>query len=137
MAGDLIAEDFEVDCRVKLVTPTSWLKNLQRNQEISSYDVIHKALVYGFEISWLNLPCQDLQCGDSIRCVFDSNQKLLCYDLPCNKTWGGDPRKRPCVYSGTWYQQLALYKPVAKGKVPNKKLSLSSSLCGIGQDYLD
>ncbi|XP_045808625.1 rust resistance kinase Lr10-like [Trifolium pratense] len=89
MAGDLIAQDFQVGCHVKLVTPTSWLKNLERNQEISSYDFIHKALVYGFEISWLNLPCKNLQCGDSIRCIFNSNQKVLCYDRPCNKSWGG------------------------------------------------
>ncbi|PNX91132.1 wall-associated receptor kinase galacturonan-binding protein, partial [Trifolium pratense] len=111
MAGDLIAQDFQVGCHVKLVTPTSWLKNLERNQEISSYDFIHKALVYGFEISWLNLPCKNLQCGDSIRCIFNSNQKVLCYDRPCNKSWGGNPRKNPC---GTWYQELALYKSVAE-----------------------
>jgi hypothetical protein len=85
MAGDLIADDFEVGCHVKLVTPTSWLKKFQRNQEGLSYDVIHKALVYGFEISWLNLPCQNL-CGDSKFCSFNGTI-LECYRA-CHAFWG-------------------------------------------------
>jgi hypothetical protein len=94
MAGDLIAQDLQVGCHVKLVTPTSWLKNLQRNQEGISYDIIHKALVYGFEISWLNVPCKNLQCGNNDLCSFDAaTDKLECL---CYSIWGGNGMRRPC-----------------------------------------
>jgi hypothetical protein len=94
MAGDLIAQDLQVGCHVKLVTPTSWLKNLQRNQEGLSYDIIHKALVYGFEISWLNVPCKNLQCGNNDLCSFDAaTDKLECL---CYSIWGGNGMRRPC-----------------------------------------
>lgn len=86
IAGKLVAQDFQVGCHAKLVAPTSWLGNLQRNQ-VLSYDIIHKALVYGFEISWMKLPCQKL-CGDSLRCFFNSSeQHLQCNDL-CRTVMG-------------------------------------------------
>jgi len=73
MAGDLIAEDFEVGCDVKLVSPTSWW-GLDTNKY--SYAIMHTALVYGFQLSWLPLVCED-RCRD--RCYFiSSNQTLLC-----------------------------------------------------------
>ncbi|WJX10097.1 hypothetical protein P8452_00860 [Trifolium repens] len=103
MAGDLIAQDFEVGCHVKLVSLTSWLKKFQRNQQglLLSYDVIHKALVYGFEISWLNLPCQNL-CGDSKFCSFNGTI-LECYRA-CHTFWG----ERSFDLCGIW-PQLSLY----------------------------
>jgi len=52
MAGDLIAQDFEVGCRVKLVTLTSWLDS--QTKQVISYDDIHKALVRGFKLSWFS-----------------------------------------------------------------------------------
>ena len=72
-AGHLTAEDFQVGCHVKFVAPSSW-KALQ----VISYDKIHKALVYGFEISWLHLPCQD-HCENSEHCYFNStSQEIGC-----------------------------------------------------------
>ncbi|KEH40330.1 wall-associated receptor kinase galacturonan-binding protein [Medicago truncatula] len=76
IAGHITAEDLQVGCHVKFITPTS-LKGLQGNQVIS-YDEIQKALVYGFEISWLRLPCQNY-CEKSELCYFDTTtQKLGC-----------------------------------------------------------
>jgi len=88
IAGHLTAEDLQVGCHAKFVTPTSW-KGLKRNQidtfmlglqgnQVISYDEIQKALVYGFEISWLPLPCQH-HCKKSKLCYFDATtQKLGC-----------------------------------------------------------
>nr|WIL59801.1 nodulation protein [Melilotus officinalis] len=89
IAGHLTAEDFQVGCHVKLFTPTSWY-GLHRNQvetftlglqenQVISYDEIHKALVYGFEISWLHLPCEH-HCEKSGLCYFDATSK----ELGCN-----------------------------------------------------
>ncbi|XP_058724644.1 rust resistance kinase Lr10-like isoform X2 [Vicia villosa] len=84
MAGDLIAQDFQVGCHVILVTPTSWL-SLQRNHQLLSYVDMHKALVYGFEISWLDLACNN-SCGESNYCSFNAtSDKLQCYaDVDCS-----------------------------------------------------
>ncbi|WJX16558.1 hypothetical protein P8452_06568 [Trifolium repens] len=77
MAGNLIVQDFQVGCHVEFITPTSW-PGLRRNK-VRSYDVIHKALVYGFEISWLNLICQN-RCGGSYACSFNtSTEELQCF----------------------------------------------------------
>ncbi|KAK8473056.1 hypothetical protein PHAVU_001G049000 [Phaseolus vulgaris] len=74
IGGDLKAEDLEVGCEVKLVAPTS-LSTFDNH----SYSSMHTALAYGFEISWIKLPCQK-HCSLSYRdCYFDSsNQKLNC-----------------------------------------------------------
>ena len=69
IAGDLIAKDFEVGCEVKLVAPTSWW-GLDTNNP--SYTQMHRALLYGFELSWINLACDD-QCGYYyFDCAFDA-----------------------------------------------------------------
>ncbi|XP_014504399.1 LEAF RUST 10 DISEASE-RESISTANCE LOCUS RECEPTOR-LIKE PROTEIN KINASE-like 2.1 isoform X2 [Vigna radiata var. radiata] len=74
VVGDLYAEDLEVGCDVKLVAPTSF-----RTLSYHSYGAIHRALAYGFEISWLNLACQN-HCHEDF-CDFDSSsQKLVCYE---------------------------------------------------------
>jgi len=76
VAGDLIAEDFEVGCEVKLVSPTSW-RGLDTNTY--SYDMMHTALLYGFELSWIPLACED-HCSD-IDCYFSSSSHTLqCYN---------------------------------------------------------
>ncbi|XP_020214889.1 uncharacterized protein LOC109798876 [Cajanus cajan] len=49
IGGDVKAKDIEVGCRVKLVAPTSWW-GLDTNK--SSYPVLQRSLVYGFEISY-------------------------------------------------------------------------------------
>jgi len=50
------------------------LSGLQRKQ--LSYDVIHEALVYGFEVSWLHLACNNL-CGDLRTCSFNASRDLV------------------------------------------------------------
>lgn len=86
-AGDLETGDLEDDCRVKVVSPTSWL-GLDQNQ-YSSYNVIHNALVYGFEISWLQVAC-DHRCGS--RTPADCYFHLSKHDLQCSNycfdLWG-------------------------------------------------
>ncbi|XP_039687653.1 LEAF RUST 10 DISEASE-RESISTANCEUS RECEPTOR-LIKE PROTEIN KINASE-like 2.1 [Medicago truncatula] len=85
MAGDLIAQDFQVGCHVKLVTPTSLL-GLERNK-LLSYDIIHKALVYGFEISWMHLSCHN-RCGDLAICLFiNSTSDILQCRPYCGSSW--------------------------------------------------
>ncbi|RHN77721.1 putative glycerophosphodiester phosphodiesterase, protein kinase RLK-Pelle-LRK10L-2 family [Medicago truncatula] len=86
MAGDLIADDFQVGCHVMLVTPTSWLRNLQGN-EVVSYDVIRKALEYGFEISWLRHIFQD-RCKGSTQCSLNTSTETLQCVCFCRSFWG-------------------------------------------------
>ncbi|WVY90234.1 hypothetical protein V8G54_035748 [Vigna mungo] len=75
VGGDLKAEDIEVGCYVKLVAPTSF-STFNKH----SYAAIHSALAYGFEISWVNLACQN-HCHKDL-CSFNSfSQKLDCDPL--------------------------------------------------------
>jgi len=93
IAGDLIAKDFEVGCEVKLVAPTSWW-GLDTNN--SSYTQMHRALLYGFELSWINLACED-HCGNP-NCAFNtSSQKLQCSlrILFCRSFLGGGGEYMP------------------------------------------
>jgi hypothetical protein len=88
MAGDLIADDFQVGCHVELVAPTSsWLGNLQGN-EIVSYDEMHKVLVYGFEITWLRHMCQK-SCGDTRSCSFNTTTEKIQCDHFCRNFLSG------------------------------------------------
>ncbi|XP_022637921.1 uncharacterized protein LOC106763552 [Vigna radiata var. radiata] len=86
IAGDLIAEELEVGCNVKLVTPTSWWG---LNTPQYSYSEMHKALAYGFEISWMNRACQDI-CANSMdssmdgSCIWDTSGRLDC-SLNCHR----------------------------------------------------
>jgi len=73
VAGDLIAEDIEVGCDVKLVAPTSWW-GLDTNRY--SYPMMHTALVYGFELSWIRLVCDDDRCAHT-DCYFSSSSQTL------------------------------------------------------------
>ncbi|ESW33446.1 hypothetical protein PHAVU_001G070100 [Phaseolus vulgaris] len=86
IAGDLIAEDFEVGCHVKLVSPTSW-RGLDTNTYF--YDMMHTALLYGFEHSWIPLACEG-RCVDYYNCYFSSSsQTLECYnEEPLKPSWG-------------------------------------------------
>ncbi|XP_047159226.1 L-type lectin-domain containing receptor kinase S.6-like [Vigna umbellata] len=91
VVGDLKAEDLEVGCDVKLVAPTSF-----RTFNNHSYAAMHRALAYGFEISWVKVACQN-HCIEKF-CYFDSSrQKLLCplgalyinflYFSGCSRYW--------------------------------------------------
>jgi len=94
MAGDLIVDDIEDGCHVKMVTPTSW-SGLQTNQ-VLSYDVIHQALVYGFEISWLRLMCKNT-CGDFLPCFFNTSTKIIqCFPPYCFQMMGYFRRSNNC-----------------------------------------
>ncbi|KAH1119474.1 hypothetical protein GLYMA_17G214100v4 [Glycine max] len=66
IAGDLKAEDFQVGCHVKLVALTSWW-GLDTNNY--SYSAMHTGLVYGFEISWMRLIC-DQHCPSKHGCYY-------------------------------------------------------------------
>ncbi|WVY89709.1 hypothetical protein V8G54_035223 [Vigna mungo] len=80
--GDLLAEDIEVGCRVKLVAPTSWW-GLDTNKY--SYAFIHKALLYGFQLSWTPLACAH-HCGAPQRCSFNySSHTFQCIDRKASR----------------------------------------------------
>jgi len=81
-SGNLTAADFEVGCRIKLVSPTSWW-GLHANE--SSYTVMNTALLYGFEMSWLHFACDD-HCATSSygECYMDSSTLNLQCSLSCN-----------------------------------------------------
>ncbi|CAJ2674625.1 unnamed protein product [Trifolium pratense] len=104
IAGDLIAKDFQVGCHVKFVAPTSW-PGLQRNQE-HSYEEMHKALVYGFEISWLGLICQN-RCGETMLCSFNSSTEIVECSHPLCLTVMGYWTDTSC---GRWTQFLSYAK---------------------------
>ncbi|CAJ2674648.1 unnamed protein product [Trifolium pratense] len=124
MAGDLIAEDFQVGCHVELVAPTSWLGNLQAI-EIVSYDQMHKVLVYGFEITWFLHMCQT-RCGDTRFCSFNTTtQKLECNRLCRSSLFGGWSNR--CGWS-----ELTLY---AKDTIIAVWLGLFEMIKGPNQIY--
>ncbi|XP_061336780.1 LEAF RUST 10 DISEASE-RESISTANCE LOCUS RECEPTOR-LIKE PROTEIN KINASE-like 2.1 [Gastrolobium bilobum] len=69
IAGDLSAGNLKADCHVKLIAATSVFgsryitgSNLGIYNQTFSYDEIHEMLVYGFDVSWMGRPCEDL-CG--------------------------------------------------------------------------
>ncbi|QCE06512.1 brassinosteroid insensitive 1-associated receptor kinase 1 [Vigna unguiculata] len=105
IAGDLTAADFEVGCRIKLLSPTSWW-GLHANK--SSYTMMNSALLYGFEMSWLHTGCED-ECGNSSHgeCYFDSSILKLQCTLFCNDIFG--LLQTECG-TGIWFQVLA-YPP--------------------------
>ncbi|WVY90229.1 hypothetical protein V8G54_035743 [Vigna mungo] len=75
VVGDLKAKDLEVGCDVKLVAPTSF-----RTFNKHSYAAIHTALAYGFEISWINLACQNHCLKED--CYFDPSSQIFdCFDF--------------------------------------------------------
>ncbi|KAG2390095.1 uncharacterized protein HKW66_Vig0224990 [Vigna angularis] len=73
VGGDLKAEDLEVGCDVKLVAPTSF-----RTFNRHSYAAIHRALAYGFEISWIHLACQN-HCHNEFCYFNSSSQNFHCF----------------------------------------------------------
>nr|GLL38860.1 LEAF RUST 10 DISEASE-RESISTANCE LOCUS RECEPTOR-LIKE PROTEIN KINASE-like 2.1 [Ipomoea trifida] len=77
--GSLNASDLRISCRVELITMTSW--RIQENNNVSYENVsglleIHDALMYGFELSWFRVVCQQ-HCG--IRgCYLDLKNEISC-----------------------------------------------------------
>jgi len=85
IAGDLTAADFEVGCRIKLLSPTSWW-GLHANH--SSYSMMNTALLYGFEMSWQKFACED-QCDSPYgECYFDSSTLKLQCSPYCDDIFG-------------------------------------------------
>ncbi|WJX16548.1 hypothetical protein P8452_06559 [Trifolium repens] len=126
MAGDLIADDFQVGCHVELVAPTSsWLGNLQEN-EIVSYDEMHKVLVYGFEITWLRHMCQK-SCGDTRSCSFNTTTEKIQCDHFCRNFLSGGWTTR----CGRW-SQLSYY---AKDTIIAVRIGLIEMIKGPNQIY--
>ena len=85
-ADYLTAAELKVGCGVKLVSLTSWW-GLDANE--SSYTDMNRALLYGFEMSWLHFAC-DHQCRKSSddECSFNtSTLKLQCAPL-CQDKFG-------------------------------------------------
>ncbi|KAI4313507.1 hypothetical protein L6164_026482 [Bauhinia variegata] len=85
IAGYLSAQILKVDCRVRMVAATSlWGpvdEDYTYNQSFS-YDDIHWALSYGFEVSWLKVFCID-HCGEP-RCYYNETTKtFVCYRDYC------------------------------------------------------
>ncbi|CAJ1972267.1 unnamed protein product [Sphenostylis stenocarpa] len=110
IAGDLISEDLEVGCHVKLVTLTSWW-GLHAHKY--SYTEIHKALVYGFEISWMIRACNDI-CGNlASSCNWDTSGLVDC-SLDCHSFLGildicGKGNGRPIWYQLLLYARDTIY----------------------------
>ncbi|KAI9112522.1 hypothetical protein K1719_016445 [Acacia pycnantha] len=70
VAGDLLACQFQPQCRLEFVTPVAsdW-KSLVPDG-IKSYADIHKLLSSGFELSWLRQACSDYKCPYYTECSF-------------------------------------------------------------------
>jgi hypothetical protein len=67
--------DVEDSCQIEGMSLTSLPGN--DNRPISCSDV-HKELVYGFELSWLQVMCER-SCGPGNSCNLDAPNHVLCY----------------------------------------------------------
>ncbi|RZB57963.1 Rust resistance kinase Lr10 isoform A [Glycine soja] len=143
IAGDLQAEDFQVGCHVKLVALTSWW-GLNINNY--SYAAMHTGLVYGFEISWMRLIC-DQHCPSKHGCgycYFDSVSQELDY-WNGDSLWSdiGDILARPEVkkMAGGFKDKLGEggYGSVFKGKLRSGScvaIKMLGKSEGNGQDFI-
>ncbi|KAI4353058.1 hypothetical protein L6164_002036 [Bauhinia variegata] len=77
IVGGLTAEKLNVDCRVMAVKATSLWGTRDYNKSFSYID-IHKALLFGFEVSWVWGVCEDY-C-EQMGCYYNATStKLECY----------------------------------------------------------
>nr|GMD51668.1 rust resistance kinase Lr10-like isoform X1 [Ipomoea batatas] len=75
--GSLNASDLRISCRVELITMTSWrIQEKVSSQKVSLVE-IHDALMYGFELSWVRVVCQQ-HCGSHRRCYLDLKNEISC-----------------------------------------------------------
>ncbi|KAI9073743.1 hypothetical protein K1719_044290 [Acacia pycnantha] len=79
VAGDdLLASQFQPQCRVEFVTPVASDWESLEPHGIKSYADIHTLLSFGFELSWFPQACVDNNCPFS-DCVFSAeNRSLFC-----------------------------------------------------------
>nr|GMD76841.1 LEAF RUST 10 DISEASE-RESISTANCE LOCUS RECEPTOR-LIKE PROTEIN KINASE-like 2.1 [Ipomoea batatas]GMD95574.1 LEAF RUST 10 DISEASE-RESISTANCE LOCUS RECEPTOR-LIKE PROTEIN KINASE-like 2.1 [Ipomoea batatas] len=78
--GPLYASDLRISCRVELITMTSW--RIQENvssQKVSLLE-IHDALMYGFELSWFQVLCNQ-HCWSGACYLHDASNKIHCFTL--------------------------------------------------------
>ncbi|KAI4313301.1 hypothetical protein L6164_026292 [Bauhinia variegata] len=85
IAGYLSAQKLKVDCRVMMIAASSlWGPDdydYTHNQSFS-YDDIHRALIYGFEVSWLKVFCID-HCGEPVCSYNETTKTFGCYRDSC------------------------------------------------------
>ncbi|XP_065616734.1 uncharacterized protein LOC112027966 [Quercus suber] len=74
--GRTSATDVEDSCKVEQMFLTSWPRNDDPN--ISCKDV-HKELVYGFEISWLQGNCESICKRKYTSCYLNDTNHVQCY----------------------------------------------------------
>ncbi|XP_031115406.1 LEAF RUST 10 DISEASE-RESISTANCE LOCUS RECEPTOR-LIKE PROTEIN KINASE-like 2.1 isoform X2 [Ipomoea triloba] len=78
--GPLYAADLKISCRVELITMTSW--RIQENvssQKVSLLE-IHDALMYGFELSWFQVLCNQ-HCWSGGCYLHDASNEIHCFNL--------------------------------------------------------
>ncbi|KAJ1439196.1 Wall-associated receptor kinase, galacturonan-binding domain [Sesbania bispinosa] len=92
-AGNLRPRDLKVDCSAKMVAPTSLFNYTsywawRRQKKTFSYAEIYRMLVYGFDVSWITIACEDLSC-DYRYCRFSqTTENLECTDDVCHTPFG-------------------------------------------------
>ncbi|XLU33038.1 hypothetical protein S245_069104 [Arachis hypogaea] len=109
VAGELGATGsiWKPGCRINKIAATSGLFQFQKQHPYNgwewkgemekdvddpiAYSDVHKALAYGFEVSWLHAICHEHHCGPG-ACYFNHTaQNVLCYSL-CSYSKGGARR---------------------------------------------
>ena len=78
--GDLLVRKLKAECHVKFAATMRWNWSLVRDNKTLSYSDIHRALLHGFEVSWLHKACQD-RCRTTVYdyCYFSTeSEKLEC-----------------------------------------------------------
>ncbi|XP_054822765.1 probable LRR receptor-like serine/threonine-protein kinase At5g45780 [Prosopis cineraria] len=92
---DLVVDELNAECCVKLVATiaSDWSSELRKGK-YQSYAEIHRAFLYGFEISWWPRACFDLDCPSHKPCAYDDyRQKVICtngVDATCYRVFGFD-----------------------------------------------
>jgi len=66
--------DVEDSCQIEGMSLTSWPGNDDRHVSCSD---VHNALVYGFELSWLQVMCER-RCGPTKFCYLDEANHVQC-----------------------------------------------------------
>jgi hypothetical protein len=67
--------DVEDSCQIEGMTLTSWPGNNDRHVSCSD---VHNALVYGFELSWLQVMCER-SCRSTDSCYLNETNHVQCY----------------------------------------------------------
>jgi hypothetical protein len=78
--GRTNGSDVEDSCQIEGMSLTSWPGNID-DRHVSCSDV-HNVLVYGFELSWLQVMCER-SCGSRQNCYLDEANHVQC-----DQQWG-------------------------------------------------